>query len=367
MFRKLAAQVADGARILLSLHPKDLVGLLEQAWNLRIHSTSLRTGHPDHRSDVPGSSGGATTSQAKSFSDILANNTRVIAPGIPGVRWDHLIYAYMIENTRIKDIFGRVVHELLHGEKLRTPGIQTQLWLRSTEELFFRDTPSFSITTISSHIRPDLNATRRNAYQRMFGMDLNHGTDDNKPYPFVRAEAANNEFVTTFEELLRETWVGYINRSTTSGANPTDDSKIEELSRKLHDMLTTRRQSGNLSREEFFFVAMMSWFHLTVENDLFIIEDLRATAVSAEQRLFNIAQAVGLPAHGLSRSYFEIADALSAVLIAIETGTLHVSGAARAFYDPTAPNTLANFMNTINTHWSIITGHDMKSGKVALR
>ena len=29
-----------------------------------------------------------------------------------------LIYAYMIENTRIYEIFRRVVHELLHGEKL---------------------------------------------------------------------------------------------------------------------------------------------------------------------------------------------------------------------------------------------------------
>ena len=65
----------------------------------------------------------------------------------------------------------------------------------STEELFYRDPPPFSITTVSSHIRPDLRASRRNAYQRMFGMDLNHGADDNSPYPFVRADAANNEFV----------------------------------------------------------------------------------------------------------------------------------------------------------------------------
>jgi hypothetical protein len=112
---------------------------------------------------------------------------------------------------------------------------------------------------------------------------------------------------------------------------------------------------------------MMSWFHLTVESDLPIIKDLRADGTSPEQRLFKIAQVVGLPAHGLSRSFFEIAEAISAVLIAIETGALHVSGAARAFYDPAVPNNLANFMNTIITHWSIITGHDVKAGKVAVR
>ena len=32
--------------------------------------------------------------------------------------WDHLIYAYMIGNTRIYEIFRRVLHEFLHGEKL---------------------------------------------------------------------------------------------------------------------------------------------------------------------------------------------------------------------------------------------------------
>ena len=105
----------------------------------------------------------------------------------PGARWDHLIYAYMIENTRIYEIFRRVVHEFLHGEKLGAPGAsETQLWLRTTEELFYRDPPPFSITTVSSHIRPDLRSSRRNAYQRMFGMDLNHGTDENAAIPLCQ-------------------------------------------------------------------------------------------------------------------------------------------------------------------------------------
>ena len=124
--------------------------------------------------------------------------------------------------------------------------------------------------------------------------------------------------------------------------------------------------------KNFSLFRLMSWFHLTVDSvpDLPIVRDLRAQGTSPEQRLFKIAQIVGLPAHGLSRSYFEIADAISAVLIAIETGSLHVSGAAPAFYDPAAaapgfPGNLANTMNTIITHWSLITGRDMKAGKVA--
>ncbi len=286
----------------------------------------------------------------------------------PSVRRDHLIYAYMIENTRIVEVFRRVVDEFLHGEKFGAPREDTQLWLRNTEELFFRDPPPFSITTLTSYIRPDIASMGREAYYRMFGMDLNHGKDDNSPYPYVKVDAANKEFITTFEELLRETWIGFINRSTTSGANPTDDAKIADLARQLNNMLSNRRQFGNLSREEFYLVAKMSWFHMTVENTtLPIIRDLRAEGNSPEQVLFRIAQMVGLPANGLADHYFCIAEDISAILIAIETGAFQTPGAARAFYDPATPNTMADKMNNINHHLAAMTGHDLKGPKVTVR
>lgn len=380
MFRHLAARVPDGAAKLASLHPAALTGLLEQAWNLRVHpgGTVPPTGHPDHRSDTPGlaipqmprpvltppSLQGANPDPAAPFTAVLTSAADVAR----GVRWDHLIYAYMVANTRIRPICRRVVHELLHGERFGAPREDTQLWLRNTEELFFRDPPPFSVTTLTSHVRPDLETMERQAYYRMFGMDLNHGKDDNSPYSYVKVAAANKEFVTTFEELLRETWIGFINRTTTSGANPTDDAKIEDLARKLNSQLIDRRRFGNLSREEFYLVATMSWFHMTVEsNTLPILRDLRAEGSTAEQVLFKIAQMVGLPANGLADHYFQIADSISAVLIAIETGTLQASGAARTFYDPTVPNQLSDAMNKIITHWSAITGHDVKAGKVAVR
>jgi hypothetical protein len=385
MFRNLAARVPDGAAKLVSLHPAELTALLEQAWNLRVNPapgvTLPPTGHPDHRSDTPGiaipqmplpvlsppSLQGANPDPAAPFTTVLTNTLNVEI-GTRGVRWDHLIYAYMIANTRIRPIFRRVVHELLHGERFGAPREDTQLWLRNTEELFFREPPPFSITTITSQARPSIDTTERQAHYRMFGMDLNHGNDDNSPYSYVKVAAANREFVTSFEELLRETWIGFINRSTTSGANPTDDAKIENLARTLNSQLLDRRRFGNLSREELYLVAMMSWFHMTLENNnLPIIRDLRAEGSTPEQVLFKIAQMVGLPANGLADHYFQIADSISAVLIAVETGTLQVPGAARAFYDPTVPNNLSGAMNTIITHWSAITGHDVKAGKVAVR
>ena len=88
-------------------------------------------------------------------------------------------------------------------------------------------------------------------------------------------------------------------------------------------MLLARRLNGNLSREEFTAVAMMSWFHLTVDSDSAVVVDLRAQATSAEQRLFKIAQLVGVPAHGLSGSYFDIAESISAIAVDDRVRVLH--------------------------------------------
>jgi hypothetical protein len=111
---------------------------------------------------------------------------------------------------------------------------------------------------------------------------------------------------------------------------------------------------------------MMSWFHLTVESDVPIIVDLRANAGRAgpEQRLFKIAQLVGLPAHGLSHSYFDIASPLSVVLTAIETGRFNEAANARLLFEPIM-DALEPEMRIIINHWSIITGRDVKAGKVA--
>ena len=351
MFRRIAYCIPDDANTVFRQHPSVLTAALELAWQRRRDSLSVDLGRPERRSNIAS----------------LPDDWLLKLPGIKaaGERcWDHLIYAYMIENTRIYEIFRRVLYEFLHGEKLGVPTPDAQCWLRNTEELFYRDPPPLSITTITSHIRPDLRATRRNAYQRMFGMNLNHGTDDGQPYPYVKADANNSEFVTTFEEFLREAWVAITNVDNTSGPNPTDRGKIVNLVSNLHDMLMSRRSYGNLSREEFSAVSTMSWFHLTVAFQSPIIQDLRADAASPEQRLFKVAQRVGLPAHALSKSYFDIADPISRILILIETGVLSALPAAPT--RPFAPDVQTD-LNTIITHWSMITGRDMKASKVAVR
>lgn len=276
--------------------------------------------------------------------------------------WDHLIYAYFVENTRIYEIFARVLREYLHGERLETPSEATQQWLRTTEDLFYRDTPPLQIFSLTSWIRPDMRATRRNAYYRMFAMDLNHGTADNRPYPYEKPQAANRDFVGTIEEWYREIWRGVENFANISGPNSTDDAAIAYLAQRLHDMLTMRREHGNLAREEFFAVATMSWLHLAIEFDSPIVRDLKAEAASAEDRLRGIGERVGVAAHGKSANYLRLATRLSPILRQVEDGVFNDPGDVPVLYADPGP--IRRDVTAIVTHWSLATGRDMKARKV---
>lgn len=380
MFRQLARMIQQspdmgfgdvlGNRNLFDLHPLFLTLGLEAAWATR---SALKVG--------PGAEGDefrlppqmmAALSLPASMS---ADNDAIV--GLPiwdkdGDRtvpptWDHLIYAYMLENTRIYDTFGGVIREFAHGERLGSPSSAGRSWLRATEELFYYNTPPFQLSSLISHVRPDIRASRRNAYYRMFGMDLNHGAESG-PYPYQKPEAANREFVKVFEDLLREVWRAIENSGNTSGPNPTDDTVLINLCRTLANMLTSRRINGNLAREEFVYVATMSWLHLTLEYDSPIVLDLRAQATSPAERLRLVGERVGVPSHAKSDSYFALAEAMSRILIMMEQRIFETQAGARTLYAPldTAglTNPIRGLMTSIITHWSVATGRPMKAPTV---
>lgn len=319
--------------------PWEVSFLLEQWWANRIHTAGEQLGHPDHRSDLKplNVTGGG------------------IAPGFKTPEyWHHLIYAYMIENTRIWEIMRRVVFEYVHGEKLGTPLAAAQSWLRTTEELFYNHPFPFGPLSVTSHIRPSDTTNRSSIYRRVFGMELNHGSEDGKPYGVIKADASNLNFVETFEALLREVWVAMSYLKATASADLTDTSKILTLVQRLHDMLRSRRQNGNLAREEFAYVTTMGWFHMTLSFDSPIVLSMRADATGIEQRLFKIAERVGIPAHGLSRNFFDIAEPISRILIAIETNQFNSVPSVAPLFTPAPGNLLEPDMRTILTNWAAI-------------
>jgi hypothetical protein len=352
---------------IVMLHPSDLIALLEFAWDHRLNDPASQTGDPRRRSDLAGMGGTwmgqyLNTPPPAAIAP-LVNGMQAIQDRTGGLQWEHLIYAYMVENTRVYDIFRRVLDQMLHGEKFGLAREATQKWLRNTEQLWYSDPAPFYIPAVQSHIRPDLSATRRNAYQRMFGMDLNHGTESGAPYPYQKADAANKDFISMFEEFLREVWIGMANVSNINGPKPTDDAKIANLATRLHDMLRSRRIYGTGSRGEFVWICMMQWFHLTLLSDLPIITDLRAEAASPEERLFKIAQEVTLPANQFAKAYLDISQPISHILIALEMGTYNTVGAVPALYTP--GQAVEADLRVIITDYSVISGRDMKAGKVA--
>lgn len=367
--------LATSSLTVLSLHPEQLLRFLEEVW-------AYAGSPPAAPADRPGFAlppallYGLVPGQESGLRDLLVGVAATpydpIAIARPatvevgrGAGWDHLVYAYMIENTRLVEILGKVLFEYLHGERLEVPSDETQRWLRTTEALFFRALPSTSIGAVISDVRPDAAATRRNAYLRLFGMDLNHGRGDGTSYPYHRPAAVNTGFVPLFEDFLREVWIASENARNSSGSNPTDDAAIATFAKDLWDMLRTRRRQGNLAREEYFFTTMMSWFHLTLESDTAVVKDLKAQAGSPEERLRKIGERVGVAPHARSESFFVLAGRMSSLLRAVENGDYNESSKVGVLYaDPQPPlpaNQVRKDMLEIINHWSIATGRDMKA------
>jgi hypothetical protein len=354
------AMTQTSAERVFGFHPIQLSRYLEEVWLARNPNMRILT---PTTLEIPNVTSLAFERQSGIGDEVSAAGN---AAQYPPPVWDHLIYAYMVENTRVYEIFRRVLEEYAYGERLGVPSDAGQRWLRTTEALFYRDNPPFQIYTLASWIRPDIRAVRRNAYQRMFGLDLNHGTDDNRPYAYPRAAAANIEFTATWEELLRQVWRAVVNIQNQVGPNDTDITTIANLSRALFDMLRVRRQDnvGNLGRDELFHVATMSWFNLTLTFNTPIVHDLKADATSPAERLQKIGERVGLPAHSRADSYFHLATSMSLVLREMELGTFNDTAGAPALFQ--TGSRFQQAMQEATTHWSIATGRDVKARAVTV-
>ena len=374
MFRQLASwyeaenPAQSGAEQVFALHPLQLTRFLEQMWLMRTDPGS-RPSPPVPALLYPFEAASGIAADLVGVPDDIFptpwDPPESSDPGAIKVPFRHLMYAYLIENTRVFEIFRRVLDECAHGERLDVPSPAGQAWLRTTEALFFSDPHPGGVAAVTSSIRPDIRAVRRNAYFRLFGADLNHGYDDGRPYAYVVPEIGNREFISLFEEFMREVWRGIENFSNTSGANPTDDAAIAELGASLADILTVRRRNGALSREEFAAVAAMSWFHLTLMSDTPIVVDLKASATSPEERLRKLGERVGLPSNRKSEQHFAMADAASQILLGIEARQFANPLGVRTLYAETSPaNPIRANMMTIVAQWSIASGRDLKAGRV---
>jgi hypothetical protein len=337
------------ARALFQYHPVQLMALVETYWRNR----NWPAGAPFDPLPI------ATTSRI--FADFPG---MLVQPGLAGpTNWDHLIYAYLVENTRIFDIFAKVLQTYQFGEDLESPSVEGQRFWRNTEFLLYSDPLAGSVWNMTSRSRSDEIANRMAVYWWALGMDLTHAREIAQKHPYVKPAAGNRDFAPTFEALGREVWRGIVNAQNFSGANPSDAEAVAASAQRIYDMFMTRRQNGNLSREEFRAVSIMSWMHLAVSFNSPIVVDLKAQASSPEERLSKIAQRVGMRSHTNAKAFFDLAKPFSILLQAIEQGTYNDAGGAAALF--TGPTVSLNARVVID-QYILATGRDLKAGTLLL-
>jgi hypothetical protein len=283
---------------------------------------------------------------------------------VPHTNWDHLIYAYLVENTRIFDIFSKVLETYMFTERLETPSFATQQFLRNTEYLISDGLPTM-VWTSASRLRRDEIANRMTAYYGMFGLDLAHAQQLSAQHPYEKPAAANRDFIPTFEAFASEVWQGIQNARNISGVNTTDDEAISTAARRMFDMMATRRLGGNLSREEFRAVAIMSWLHLAIMYDSPVVQDLKASASSPEMRLQKIAERVGMSAHLKTKPLLDLSQAFSFLLQSIETGVYNTPATTKVLYDPLGSVVETNAEIVID-QYSLATGRNLKASHVTV-
>jgi hypothetical protein len=277
------------------------------------------------------------------------------------VNWDHLIYAYLIENTRIYSIFRQLLRTYQAGELLEAPSVGTQRFLQNTEALLFSNPFPTTVWNVSSRLRPDEAMTRASVYWRMFGLELEHVPESTQERALQKTERANIGFAPTFEVFAREVWRGILNARNIAGPNNTDDDAIASSARELFDMLVTRRHSGNISREEFRAVAVMSWLHLAISFDSPIVLDLQASASSPERRLSKIADRIAMTPHPHSQAFFDLAQPFSLLLQSIEQGAFNYPVAAQMLYQVPAIRTNVEI---VIDKYSAATGRNLRMAAV---
>lgn len=264
--------------------------------------------------------------------------------------WEHLGYSYALENSRVAQIFRRVVQEYRSGERLGIPSALTQRWADTTEALL--DPIPSGLWASPGLARPAPESVRRNAYWRMFGMELAFGTDRNEPAAFDKAEASNTAFVSVFEALLRAVRRATARTGRAWLPSQRNHAVIQARVEDLRTLLLARRPFNLLAREELAAATVMGWLELSLRADSPVVKDLQVQADTAAARLKLIGERVGLAAHQKVEALFSLAPDLSFLLREIES--ISATEAASRLLLPDAP--LAQAALSVSVHWREATG-----------
>ncbi|HRH48114.1 MAG TPA: hypothetical protein PLP23_05170 [Panacibacter sp.] len=293
----------------------------------------------------------------------------------------HLVYAYMMENTKMVQIFERILSLYQHGEDLTIPTVtvnsttptitdngKTRKWIDNTSLLFYSNSPS-AVWNDNSLLGSNFEAIRRNAYYRLLGMDLNHGIGEKatQPVAYQRANHTNLGFTELFENFLKQCWQMIINFNNTSNINTTDLVALQELANAIRNMLLSRRSTENnldnypvlnLSKAEYASVVMFQWFYHSLSYNSPIVVEMSAEAGTPAERLSRLGQRVGIPCHSKSSFFIDLAPLMATLLRLFELDEIDNNYITAIANPTTRPYSL---ITSILNNYQLATGKNLKS------
>lgn len=293
----------------------------------------------------------------------------------------HLVYAYMMENTKMVQIFERILSLYQHGEDLTIPTVtvnsttptitdngKTRKWIDNTSLLFYSNSPS-AVWNDNSLLGSNFEAIRRNAYYRLLGMDLNHGIGEKatQPVAYQRANHTNLGFTELFENFLKQCWQMIINFNNTSNINTTDLVAMQELANAIRNMLLSRRSTQNdldnypvlnLSKAEYASVVMFQWFYHSLSYNSPIVVEMSAEAGTPAERLSRLGQRVGIPCHSKSSFFIDLAPLMATLLRLFELDEIDNNYITAIANPTTRPYSL---ITSILNNYQLATGKNLKS------
>ena len=166
--------------------------------------------------------------------------------------WHHLIYAYLLENTGVFEIFAEVVRRADARRDARDPGPAGRPVAASDRGAVLpRSAAVLGRLASPASCVPTTRVVRRNAYWRMFGMDLSHPIPPRWGRPLGHAAVEAGRRQRRQHDVPREV-VGAAAPGLARlrepqelvGANATDDAYLLLLCDALRDMLNMRRRGA---------------------------------------------------------------------------------------------------------------------------
>ncbi|WP_119079210.1 hypothetical protein [Chitinophaga alhagiae] len=350
--------IIDRADRLFNLHPSELYALLESAWSFRVRG-NFPSGHPENKTALRGLPDSITALFDTSWFNNSTFVTQVNGGDCTGHSlWDHLIYAYVIESTQVYKVFRKLVENYAKGDFEINLTPEVLQWLHNTETLWFADPPVLSSFNMVSHLRSDMYLTRCGLYYRFFGFPL----PGDEQLPYYKAKSSHLNYRRSFERFAEEVWIGVENEVNTTGRRPIDDAAIAFSAYEMQKNFLSQRNNGDITKQEFFFVSMMAWFHLSLEYNSPIVRAFGINEQSPAQRLFALANIVGVPANGLSENLFRLADNMSILLTMIESGIFNDEANVPQLYSNTSP--ISAVMKQIIFNYSHVSGNNLKARAV---